>query len=65
MLNVIVLCLDTNVQCFIQWSSGLDDHFANQSKELPFGDTYQYFGNRDGVLRFYPCTYVLRESKKR
>ena len=43
------------MQCFIQWSSGLGDHFANQSMDLPFGVTHQYFGSRDGVLRFYPC----------
>ena len=54
----IALRLDTNVMCFIQWSSGLEDHFANQSADLPFGVTYQYFGSRDGVLRFYPCMFV-------
>ena len=53
------------MQCFIQWSSGLGDHFANQSVDLPFGVTHQFFGSRDGILRFYPCVCKRERPRER
>ena len=62
-INVCLLYVDRDVLCSIQWTSGLGDHFKSQSEGLQYSVfvTYQYFGSRDGVLRFYPgkCGYFL------
>ena len=56
---IIVCCLmvDPSVLEFVEWSSGLEDHFASQAHNLTnaFDVTYQYFGNRQGILRLYPA----------
>lgn len=57
-----LLCtIDTKILCSVQWSCGLDDHFKNQSEDVlhSLGITYQYFGSRDGVLRYYPGECIV------
>lgn len=58
-IHVLLCIIDTKVLCFVWWSCGLDDHFKNQSEDVlrSLGITYQYFGSRDGVLRYYPGEY--------
>ena len=55
-LHTLLCIIDTKILCFVRWSCGLDDHFKNQSEDVlhSLGITYQYFGSREGVLRYYP-----------